>query len=125
MNLDHYKAELLKKERELTEELTRFKQNARDARTAEVEDPIDYVTSSETQAAAMQEGSIVSDTLDAVHDALARIEKGTYGTCIDCGRPIELARLEAVPWTPYCRDDQEKHDRERKLADAEQFEATS
>jgi DnaK suppressor protein len=125
MNLDHYKTELLKKERELTEELTRFKQNARDARTAEVEDPIDYVTSSETQAAAMQEGSIVSDTLDAVHDALARIEEGTYGTCIDCGRPIEPARLEAVPWTPYCRDDQEKHDRERKLSDAEQFEATS
>jgi DnaK suppressor protein len=35
---------------------------------------------------------------------------GTYGKCIDCGRPIEPGRLEAVPWTPYCFDDQKKRD---------------
>jgi len=50
------------------------------------------------------------DHLGAIDAALRRIEDGTYGKCVDCGRPIEPARLEAVPWTPYCRADQEKHD---------------
>jgi DnaK suppressor protein len=30
--------------------------------------------------------------------ALARIEAGTYGECIDCGGDIPLERLEAVPY---------------------------
>jgi DnaK suppressor protein len=40
-----------------------------------------------------------------VRDALQRIEKGTYGRCVECGRPIEAHRLGSVPWTPYCLDD--------------------
>jgi DnaK suppressor protein len=49
--------------------------------------------------------------LQQVRAALQRIEDGTFGYCIDCGKPIEPARLDAVPWTPYCREDQEKHDK--------------
>lgn len=113
MNADHYKPKLIAKERELTDELARFKENARDARTADVEDPIDSVISSEGAAAALEEGTLATGTLDAVRDALRRIEDGSYGQCIDCGSPIPDARLEAVPWTPYCVEDQEKHDREQ------------
>ncbi|MBV9081159.1 MAG: TraR/DksA family transcriptional regulator [Acidobacteriaceae bacterium] len=112
MNLDRYKDRLLARERELVDEIARFKNEAREARTAEVEDPIDAVISSEGQAAALRGGTIASDTLSAVRAALQRIQDGTFGECIDCGRPIEPARLEAVPWTPYCRADQEKHDEE-------------
>ncbi len=32
-----------------------------------------------------------------VNAALDRIEKGTYGTCETCGKPIEEERLEANP----------------------------
>lgn len=34
--------------------------------------------------------------------ALKKIENGTYGTCERCGKPIGVARLEAIPYTPYC-----------------------
>jgi RNA polymerase-binding protein DksA len=34
--------------------------------------------------------------------ALKRIEDGTYGYCIDCGKVIEKGRLEAVPHTQHC-----------------------
>lgn len=37
-----------------------------------------------------------------VAEALDRIERGTYGTCVVCGRPIERLRLDALPYTPYC-----------------------
>lgn len=39
-----------------------------------------------------------------VAEALERIEAGTYGLCRACGRPIEKARLDALPYTPYCLD---------------------
>jgi RNA polymerase-binding transcription factor DksA len=34
--------------------------------------------------------------------ALWRVIDGTYGTCLDCGRAIPLARLRAVPSTELC-----------------------
>jgi len=34
--------------------------------------------------------------------ALRRIEDGTYGICEGTGEPIPKARLEGIPWTPYC-----------------------
>jgi len=35
--------------------------------------------------------------LDEVKAAIERIEKGTYGICEKCGKPIEAERLEANP----------------------------
>ena len=43
-----------------------------------------------------------------VNAALARIEAGTYGLCIDCGVEIPLARLHAAPEAPRCIVCQEK-----------------
>ena len=40
--------------------------------------------------------------LQAIEDALLRMEKGTYGICRDCGQPIAEARLNAIPWTRVC-----------------------
>src|SRR5437868_15225514 len=35
--------------------------------------------------------------LQAIEEALWRIEKGTFGICRDCGEPIAPARLNAIP----------------------------
>ena len=40
--------------------------------------------------------------LQAIEEALFRLEKGIYGVCRDCGDPIAPARLEAIPWTRVC-----------------------
>ena len=40
--------------------------------------------------------------LQAIEEALFRLEKGIYGICRDCGDPIAPARLEAIPWTRVC-----------------------
>jgi DnaK suppressor protein len=111
MDTQHFKQRLLARERELVEDIARFENEARESRAAEVEDPIDQVTSSENKAASFQESTLAAETLKQVRDALRRIDDGSYGKCIDCDRPIEPARLEAVPWTPYCLADQQKHDR--------------
>jgi len=40
--------------------------------------------------------------LQAIEEALYRMEKGLYGVCRDCGDPIAPARLEAIPWKRVC-----------------------
>jgi len=40
--------------------------------------------------------------LQAIEEALKRIDKGTYGVCRDCGEMIAPARLNAIPWTRVC-----------------------
>ena len=46
--------------------------------------------------------------LQAIEEALGRIEKGTYGICRDCGEPIPEPRLNAIPWTRVCITCKEK-----------------
>jgi DnaK suppressor protein len=46
--------------------------------------------------------------LQAIDEALLRIEKGTYGICRDCGEPIAEARFSAIPWTRVCITCKEK-----------------
>jgi DnaK suppressor protein len=46
--------------------------------------------------------------LQAIEEALLRIDKGVYGVCRDCGEPIAPARLEAIPWTRVCKTCKEK-----------------
>jgi len=43
-----------------------------------------------------------------VERALERIDAGTYGMCERCGKPIDLARLEARPWALLCIDCKQK-----------------
>lgn len=45
-----------------------------------------------------------SEILNATEEALARIEAGTYGHCEECGAPIPLRRLRAIPYTARCID---------------------
>jgi RNA polymerase-binding transcription factor DksA len=55
-------------------------------------------------------------SLADVEWAMKRLEDGTYGTCETCKRKIPKARLEAMPATRYCIDDQQRAERERRAA---------
>ena len=52
--------------------------------------------------------------LELVDAALGRLDAGTFGTCVRCGKPIAPARLEALPWAAHCIDCQAIVDRERR-----------
>ena len=54
----------------------------------------------------------VDDELLEVEGAVQRLERGTYGTCQVCGRAIGDERLEAMPATRFCVEDQAKAERE-------------
>jgi DnaK suppressor protein len=61
-----------------------------------------------------------SETLNKIHDALARLEHGTYGYCFDCAEEIGEKRLRALPFAVRCKDCEEQREnaerRERQNA---------
>lgn len=45
-----------------------------------------------------------ADLLVKVEHALDRLDQGEYGDCEACGKPIPVARLEALPYVTLCVD---------------------
>lgn len=42
------------------------------------------------------------EKIASLKEAIARLEKGEYGICEECGNPIEPERLELFPETTLC-----------------------
>lgn len=117
--LDHFKKIILDKRKEILEELQILKENMMDPTTGEYENEnsaysmhmeqgTDAMEREKTFMFASREGKF----LNYLDDALVRIEKGTYGLCIEClDTPkmlcrtcplIPKERLEAVPHAQLC-----------------------
>jgi DnaK suppressor protein len=81
-----------------------FRSEGRDAlATADLSDRLD--ASSPIDAVSEESFLLADRAEEVVHEidrALARIAAGTYGRCEDCGGPIPIERLEALPATPVC-----------------------
>jgi RNA polymerase-binding protein DksA len=76
-----------------TEDQTMDNNHLAETATATLDREIDYT---------LEENS--EHLLGEIDGALKRIEEGTYGVCVNCGKPIAEERLEAVPWATYCID---------------------
>jgi DnaK suppressor protein len=110
MNTDHFRKLLLAKRRELQSRLTGLEREAAGTGEPDVADYTDTATNEQEASDSLEIATQLSQTLEEVQNALRRIEDGSYGKCGVCGREIEPARLEAIPWTPNCLEDQEKLD---------------
>jgi RNA polymerase-binding transcription factor len=53
----------------------------------------------------------VRDLIQKIDRALKRIEDGTYGICEVCGKPIEKARIKALPYVDLCIKDAQARSR--------------
>jgi DnaK suppressor protein len=53
------------------------------------------------------------DLLEKIEKALTKIDEGTYGVCDRCGKPIEKARLKALPYANLCLKDKQAEERVR------------
>ncbi len=53
--------------------------------------------------------------ISKIESALARIEDGSYGYCIETGEPISLRRLDARPIATLSVEAQERHERREKI----------
>ena len=66
----------------------------------------------ETQAVVEQaKAGQAAQELEEMVAARRRLQRGSYGECLDCGEEIDLRRLLALPATPYCTACQAIHER--------------
>jgi DnaK suppressor protein len=70
------------------------------------------LTEADRNAAAME--TTVTQRAEVIA-ALARIDNGSYGRCVDCAGPVPEPRLDARPATARCVPCQAKRDRRRRL----------
>ena len=47
-------------------------------------------------------GSATREELAKIKQALVRMDRGEFGHCVQCGEPIQQARLEAIPYSDRC-----------------------
>jgi DnaK suppressor protein len=67
-------------------------------------DIVDRAVTTYTKELNFSQSENETQLLQMVNSALQRMDDGTYGICLNCGKEIGLKRLEAVPWTHLCID---------------------
>jgi DnaK suppressor protein len=102
MNVQHYKDRLLELEKNLSARTGREVANGGQDLLDSAHDVGDASVADEATSERFTEADRDSTMLNQVREALARIDAGTYGTCVADGGPIEEKRLDAVPWAAYC-----------------------
>ena len=105
--LNKYKTQLEAKQAELAGGL-RNREGIAIEKTA---DALDEVQLAGERELAIRNLDRESNLLRSIRLALARIDDGSYGTCLHCEEEISAKRLNAVPWTSYCLTCQEAADR--------------
>jgi DnaK suppressor protein len=105
--LEKFKAILEAKQAELSNAV----RNRDDIAIEKTPDAIDEVQLAGERELAIRNLDRESNLLRQVRSALARINDGSYGTCLHCEEEISPKRLNAVPQTPYCIKCQEAADR--------------
>ena len=100
MDVAHYKAVLEARQAEILKRLHRIDDDL--GRTRDP-DSAERATEAENDEVLEEFGHVGSDELKALEAALQRVEDGTYGKCVKCGKPISAERLEVVPQTPFCK----------------------
>jgi RNA polymerase-binding transcription factor DksA len=102
-----------RREREIAERRAGIGGNA-DARDAELADydnhPGDQGTETFMQEMDETTEMILDEEASRVRQAREALANGTYGTCVDCGKEIPAARLEAIPESVRCVEDQRSYE---------------
>jgi RNA polymerase-binding protein DksA len=116
-DLDHFGKVLAERKERLGDEIRRVLARTQNERYADIlagggdagDTSVAELLSDVAFAEVARDAAEVRD----INAAQVRIAAGTYGTCIDCGRPIGKARLEAYPTAKRCIEDQRRREKLR------------
>ncbi len=97
--LDGLHEELLHKKEELTQRLERITANLRRGYEADSKERAKQLEDSEVLDALGNEARL---EITKISSALARMESGEFGSCIECGLPIDRGRIVAYPHALEC-----------------------
>lgn len=104
--LKHLQAQLESEQKRYAEELANLQTNASTSEERREGSPFGKREEEATETLELEkrlalENRVRQEMSDIEH-ALEKFEKGTYGLCENCGQPIALERLEALPQAALC-----------------------
>jgi DnaK suppressor protein len=105
-----FKSGLREQQRELQQVIDQAEENIRNLADSEPHDIADAASGATLERTVIAQSSQDRTRLRLVELALERIRLGTFGICADCGDPISIKRLQAIPWASHCIHCQEKHE---------------
>jgi DnaK suppressor protein len=110
LDLRRFRHLLRDKQADLLQAYLNAKGDSRNRESDGTEDYIDYAVSSYDREFLLSLTELERSQLTLVEEALKRIERGEYGLCSQCERPIPVKRIEVQPWARYCVHCQELAD---------------
>ncbi len=106
--LETFRKRLEERQQLLRRNVSRTEMDGRQTDEDAAQDIADRAASSYNKEFLFHQSNSERQLLQMVEAALDRIRQGSFGECISCGKEINPKRLEAVPWTRYCIECQEK-----------------
>jgi DnaK suppressor protein len=106
--LETFRKRLETRQQDLKRMVSRTEQDGRTVDEESTQDIADRAASSYNKEFLFHQSNNDRQLLNMVEKALERVREGSFGECISCGKEINVKRLEAVPWTRYCIECQEK-----------------
>ncbi len=110
--LDHYKKILIDLKVEFEHDIRNMSSNEKNSDSGDVSGHVlhmaDVATDMYDREFNLGLASNDREVLQKIDVALKRIEDKSFGLCVECEKPITLARLNAIPYTETCLKCQEK-----------------
>jgi DnaK suppressor protein len=106
--IKQFEAALHRQEKQLEHSMLSAVEQGREVASDSALDAADQAVQSYQKEMLFSQGTSGHEQLALVRVALRRLDEGTFGECLQCGKTIGMKRLEALPWTPYCIECQEK-----------------
>jgi len=97
-----FRDRLLGRREGLFRQVMEAEMSSRERDAEATQDPADMAANAYTKELLISMSDNDRLLLGLIDEALARVEAGEYGNCINCGEPVQDKRLEAVPWARYC-----------------------
>jgi DnaK suppressor protein len=102
---------LQEKRRALVAAYITNKNYGRDTEDGDTQDIADKASNAYTKEFLYSLSNSDRQMLQMVDEALARLRKGAFGVCVECGEKMIPKRLEAVPWARHCISCQEREEK--------------
>ena len=111
---EEFRKKLLDKKETILRKLNELTNESKEMETNVAQDVVDKAETSYTKEFLLSLSDGDREQLLLIDDAIRRLDRDEFGVCQLCHQEIGRKRIEAIPWTPYCINCQEKAEEESR-----------
>jgi len=111
---EEFRKKLLDKKETILRKLNELTTESKEMETNVAQDVVDKAETSYTKEFLLSLSDADREQLLLIDEAIRRLDRDEFGVCQLCHQEIGRKRIEAIPWTPYCINCQEKAEEESR-----------